>query len=195
MEAAAHIGIENDPVFRAGRLEQVFNNCFADRFNTRLCGGADEPLYQPAAVAGAPHILYYRLDYFASALHEVSHWCIAGARRRCQVDFGYWYAPEGRTIQQQLAFEAVECKPQALEWYFSKACGYRFQVSTDNLALAGEGTHDAAAFLRAVQQQALQWQQQGLPTRAGIYYRALCSAFGTHIPEQQLRFTLAELQR
>ncbi len=32
----------------------------------------------------------------------------------------------GATSEQQLAFEAVEAKPQALEWLFSLACGYPF---------------------------------------------------------------------
>tara|TARA_R110002072_G_scaffold33473_1_gene101257 strand:- start:8084 stop:8671 length:588 start_codon:yes stop_codon:yes gene_type:complete len=195
MGSVEQCGINIDAVFCSERLERVFNGCFADSFNTRLCGGADEPLYQPAVAERDPHTLYYRQDYFASALHEVSHWCIAGVRRRRQIDFGYWYAPEGRSVEQQLAFEAVECKPQALEWYFSKACGYRFQVSTDNLALTDAALHDAALFQHAVLQQARHWQQQGLPARAAVYYRALCSAFGTDITPAQLRFTLAELQR
>ena len=180
--------------FCSERLERVFNECFALTCNTRLLGGADEPLYQPARVQGQYHALCYRQDYFASALHEVSHWCIAGAQRRQQLDFGYWYAPEGRCAKQQVAFEAVECKPQALEWYFSKACDYRFQVSADNLELANAGAHDGAVFQHAVLQQALAWRKAGLPARAAVFYRALCSEFHTAIPAAQLEFTLAELR-
>ncbi len=181
-------------LFQSARLERVFNACFSFTYNTRLCGGADEPLYLPAAAAGDYHLLYYRQDYFASALHEVSHWCIAGMQRRAQLDFGYWYAPEGRSVAQQLAFEAVERKPQALEWYFSRACGYRFRVSADNLELANSGAHDVAAFERAVLEQALAWQRQGLPERAALFYRALCREFGTAVPAAQLPFTLAAIR-
>ena len=98
------------------RLEQVFMRCFGSSLCTRLQGGAAEPLYQPATLEGDYHVLYYRADYFASALHEVAHWCIAGEIRRQQTDFGYWYAPDGRSPAQQRAFERVECRPQALEW-------------------------------------------------------------------------------
>lgn len=173
------------------RLEHVFNTCFSRDYNTRLCGGADEPVYQPCNRAGADSRLFYRQDYFASALHEVAHWCIAGAQRRREVDFGYWYAPEGRSIEQQRAFEAVECKPQALEWYFSKACNYRFRVSTDNIELTNAGEYDASAFEQAVLAQALRWQRLGLPRRAEVFYRALCAEFGTRVPSGQLHFAMA----
>jgi elongation factor P hydroxylase len=179
--------------FLAARVERVFNDCFADSCNTRLCGGAAEPLYQPAANPADFHALYYRGDYFASALHEVAHWCIAGAQRRQQPDFGYWYTPDDRSADQQRAFEAVECKPQALEWYFARACGYRFQVSADNLALASAGLLDTAAFKRAVLAQALVWQHEGLPIRAGVFYAALRREFGTAVPAAQLDFSLSEL--
>lgn len=179
--------------FVSARLERVFNRCFYARYNARLLGGATEPVYQPGSVAGQCNALYYREDYFASALHEISHWCIAGAQRRRQQDFGYWYAPEGRCLTQQRAFEWVECKPQALEWYFSKACGYRFQISIDNLELANAGLHDATAFQHAVLEQALIWQGKGLPARATAFYLALCCEFGTVVPVAQLRFSLAEL--
>jgi elongation factor P hydroxylase len=125
--------------FQAQRLEEVFARCFSRRWRTRLVGGADEPSYQPATDRHALHVLHYRSDYFASALHETAHWCIAGERRRQLPDFGYWYAPDGRDQQQQLAFEAVEARPQALEWLFSLACGYRFRISVDNLGAPGGG--------------------------------------------------------
>jgi elongation factor P hydroxylase len=179
--------------FVAVRLENVFDACFASRWNTCLVGGAEEPFYRPASAAGDPHLLHYRHDYFASALHEVAHWCIAGVQRRQQFDFGYWYAPEGRDTEKQNAFQAVESKPQALEWLFSRACGYRFQVSLDNLQMTAGGVPDATAFRRCVLEQALHWQEAGLPERAGIYYSALCLEFGTAVPAGQLRLTLAQL--
>lgn len=180
-------------LFDSAQVERVFNDCFADSCNTRLHGGAAEPFYQPAVGSGGCHALYYRADFFASALHEVAHWCIAGAQRRQQPDFGYWYAPEGRSAEQQNAFELVEYKPQALEWFFSLACAYRFQVSPDNPALASAGMLDITAFQRQVVEQALAWQRIGLPARAGVFYAALCSEFGTAIPADQLSFTLAQL--
>jgi len=193
MGAAESAPVSAAPLFLAARVERVFNECFADNYNTRLLGGAEEPLYMPAADCAGFHRLYYRSDYFASALHEVAHWCIAGAQRRQQQDFGYWYAPEDRNVEQQRAFEAVECRPQALEWFFSRACGCRFQVSADNLALARRGLLDNAAFQHAVLEQVLVWRDKGLPVRAGIFYTALRREFGTAVPAAQLEFTLAEL--
>jgi elongation factor P hydroxylase len=163
--------------FNAARLEQVFTTCFAQRWRTVLEGGASEPYYQPASGQGEMHRLFYRSDYFASALHEVAHWCIAGERRRQLADFGYWYAPDGRSPQQQAAFEAVEAKPQALEWFFSRACGYRFRISVDNLGASGE--HDTEPFRRRVLAQACTWQQAGLPQRAQLFFNALALEFGT----------------
>jgi elongation factor P hydroxylase len=179
--------------FHSARVERVFNDCFTHSCNTRLLGGAAEPFYQPAVVSGGYHALYYRGDYFASALHEVAHWCIAGAQRRQQADFGYWYMPEGRSVEQQRAFETGEYKPQALEWFFSQACAFRFQVSSDNPDLASSGMLDTTAFQRGVLEQALVWQKLGLPGRAGVFYGALCREFGTVIPAAQLSFTLAQL--
>lgn len=121
-------------------LIQLFEHCFFAEFNTRLQGGADEPFYQPAT-ANEPALVIFTRDYFASALHEVAHWCVAGDTRRALPDYGYWYAPDGRSAAQQLAFEKVEVKPQALEWIFSVACGFPFRVSADNLA-AGMGASE-----------------------------------------------------
>ena len=186
-------GIESALRLKSERLEVVFDACFAQSLHTRLRGGADEPLYQPAHAPGQYHILYYREDFFASALHEVAHWCIAGPQRRLQTDFGYWYAPDGRSAAQQRAFERVECAPQALEWFFAKACGYRFCVSFDNL----EGAAASAGrerFRQMIVRRANDWRQRGLPERAALFYRALCREFATALRPQQLQFTLEELR-
>lgn len=180
-------------VFDSRRLETVFNDCFSATENTRLLGGADEPLYRPAAVGLEQHLLFYREDYFASALHEVSHWCIAGPKRRQQLDFGYWYAPEGRSAGQQRAFEKVEVKPQAMEWFFSKACGYRFRVSIDNFNDATGELPDTILFRRELLAQARRWQRSRLPERADRFYRALCAEFGTSLRAHQLEFDPGEL--
>lgn len=180
--------------FDCSRLERVFNQCFAGTYHTRLYGGADEPLYQPAKEPGAYHALYYRGDHFASALHETAHWCIAGAGRRQQTDFGYWYTPEDRNLDQQREFEAVESRPQALEWFFARACGFRFQVSVDNLDLDRLGKLDISAFRQRVLVQARAWQVTGLSARPSIFYQALCQEFGTGISPGQLNFDLANLE-
>ncbi len=131
-------------------LIQLFEHCFFAEFNTRLEGGVDEPLYMPV-MPDYPARIFFTRDYFASALHEVAHWCVAGAARRLLPDYGYWYAPDGRSTEQQVEFEKVEVKPQALEWIFSAACDARFRVSADNLA-AGLGA--SAEFKEAIAAQA-----------------------------------------
>ena len=193
MGATAHRDRLAETGFSASRLERVFNDCFASDFRTLLSGGAAEPIYQPAASPGQFHALRYREDFFASALHETAHWCIAGEKRRQEVDFGYWYAPDGRDPAQQAAFESVEDKPQALEWFFSQACAYRFKLSTDNLAAFNGELPDDRAFRRRVCKRALHWQQVGLPTRADRFYGALCEEFGTGLAIDQLNFSEALL--
>tara|TARA_R110000772_G_scaffold238154_2_gene350070 strand:+ start:12191 stop:12781 length:591 start_codon:yes stop_codon:yes gene_type:complete len=172
----------HESVFCARRVERVFAECFLHSENTVLCGGAEEPLYAPAVHPGEPHRLWFREDFFASALHETAHWCIAGSARRQQVDFGYWYAPEGRDPEAQAAFEAVEVRPQALEWCFSVACGYPFRVSTDNLAAEGGVAADHSAFRAAVRREALRLSGAPLPRRAAVFYRALQLEFGRSGP-------------
>ena len=180
-------------LFDGGILEQIFNDCFLKTESTCLIGGASEPIYRPSQSHDQPHEIHYREDYFASALHEVAHWCIASEYRRQLIDFGYWYAPDGRSEAQQQAFEAVEYQPQALEWYFSRACAYRFQVSVDNLDAQTGELPDTSGFRRRVYDQVVQWQRDGLPARAAIFFKGLCREFGTAIPPEQLHFSLAEL--
>lgn len=127
-------------------LERLFDARFGTSHRTVLAGGGDEPLYEPPRDGVAGRIVY-RLDYFASALHEVAHWCVAGARRRERVDFGYWYVPDGRSASQQAEFESVEVRPQALEWIFADACRFPFRLSADN-AMGGLGP--SPEFARAV---------------------------------------------
>lgn len=186
--------LSGNEVFTADRLEAVFGRCFESAEQTRLTGGADEPLYEPASEPGAMHTIHYREDFFASALHEVSHWCIAGPLRRAQRDFGYWYAPEGRDRDSQRAFEAVEEKPQALEWLFSLACAYPFQVSVDNLDPDSGALPDTLPFRTRVFERAMGWQQHGLPSRAAVFFSALASEFSTGVTLQSLELKLADLR-
>lgn len=160
---------------RTRQLIDIFDRLFVGSCNTRLIAMGDEPVYYPADDVFAYHRLIFRHDYFSSALHEISHWCIAGPQRREQVDFGYWYQPDGRTEAQQQAFEQVEVKPQALEWMLSNAAGHRFRISADNLS-GGIGASEA--FVEAVAQQARHWCDMPMPTRAAQLAEALAESFG-----------------
>ncbi|WP_372845520.1 elongation factor P hydroxylase [Psychrobacter sp.] len=112
-------------------LISLFDYLFSSK-NVVLVRGAGEPEYFPAA-DDRPARIEFAHGFFASALHEISHFCMAGPQRRQLPDFGYWYAADGRSAAQQQAFERVEVKPQAIECLFTLACGRDFQVSQDNL--------------------------------------------------------------
>ena len=112
----------------------IFNQTFYQMHNTKLVSGGNEPLYLPASEECNHHQIIFTHDYFASALHEIAHWLVAGETRRLQVDYGYWYEPDGRGLQQQAEFETVEILPQAIEWALSVSCGSEFDVSSDNLS-------------------------------------------------------------
>lgn len=151
-------------------LIAIFKDCFFEKYNTLLVKGEDEPLYLPADENRPYNALYFAHGFYASALHECSHWLIAGEERRKVVDFGYWYVPDGRTPSQQTLFQSVEIKPQAMEWILSRAANFPFRVSIDNLN--GEES-DTTEFKLAVYQQVKTYCENGLPTRAEIFRNAL----------------------
>ncbi len=171
-------------------LCSIFESCFAESMRTRLVGGGEEPLYLPAESSADYHQIIFRSDYAASALHEVSHWCIAGERRRQQLDYGYWYEPDGRSMAQQRVFESVEARPQALEWLFSVAAGRQFQVSIDNLN--GDPV-DPFPFQLVVWQVVQRYLANGLPPRAAIFWRALQSYYVLSGADDPRRYTLDHL--
>lgn len=100
--------------------------------HTKLIHSTGEPEYF-APKDGKPAYIAFAHGFFNSALHEISHWCVAGKHRRTLDDFGYWYCPDGRDETTQKAFEQVEIKPQAIECLFNAALGRYFYVSQDNL--------------------------------------------------------------
>jgi len=153
----------------AEQVCEIFNRCFAQS-HTKLVGGASEPLYEPGRKEAR---VYFREDYAASALHEIAHWCIAGAGRRLETDYGYWYRGE-RDVKQQRTFEAVEVKPQALEWIFSVAAGIDFRVSSDNF---DESTLDMSGFRAKVHAAVIIWLN-GLPPRAERFIHVLVAQTG-----------------
>ena len=162
--------IESRTMHHYPDLIQLFNACFESTHNTQLFCGDEEPIYLPADQNNSFNTIIFAHGFFSSALHEIAHWMIAGDERRKQVDYGYWYVPDGRNVEQQAEFQQVEVKPQAMEWVLSMAAGHRFQFSIDNLN--GEET-DPEPFKLAVQQQKIVYLQQGLPARADKFCRVL----------------------
>lgn len=153
-------------------------NIFAKQFslseNTCLVKGDDEPIYLPADERYNYHRIIFAHGFYASAFHEISHWCIAGKERRLLEDFGYWYAPDGRDATQQKRFEQVEIKPQALEWAFCIASGFKFNVSADNLS----GIEvDRYGFQCKVFEQVLYYLEHGFPKRAGLFINAIIAFY------------------
>jgi elongation factor P hydroxylase len=160
----------------ANDLIKIFNTCFEQEFQTQLAHSEDEPIYLPKSIQQEYHLILFAHGFFSSALHEISHWLIAGPKRRLLEDYGYWYEPDGRNVQQQQLFEKVEVKPQALEWIMSHACGFRFQFSLDNLT--GE-VGDSSHFKQAVLQQVKEYCQTGLSQRSKSFRDALCAFYGS----------------
>ena len=149
-----------------------FNHWFS-HLNVTLVRGDFEPEYFPATETEAARIQFAH-GFFNSALHEISHWSIAGEQRRLLPDLGYWYAPDGRTAEQQALFEQVEIKPQAIEWLFSKAFGRKFRVSLDNLT--GDGGN-GATFKDHVYAQLQQYftGEAKLPRDAAHFIDCICT--------------------
>jgi elongation factor P hydroxylase len=116
------------------KLIDVFNSLFLKTLNTKLVRGENEPLYVPQDDFNTHNRIVFAHGYFSSALHEISHWLVAGRERRKLIDYGYWYKPDGRSEKEQQAFEKVEIKPQAIEWILAKTCNHPFHFSADNLS-------------------------------------------------------------
>lgn len=144
-------------------LITIFNQTFYKKYNTKLELGGDEPIYLPFDESTPYHRIIFARGFYASALHEISHWCVAGPKRRLLEDFGYWYEPDGRDELTQKKFEQVEVRPQSYEWILSRSAGFAFNVSCDNLH--GSFEPDRLAFQRRVQQEVLTILEVGLPER------------------------------
>lgn len=149
---------------------KLFNALFIPTHNTQLVCCASEPIYRPADAEHPHHRIIFAHGFFASALHEIAHWCVAGKERRQLEDFGYWYEPDGRNAERQAEFEKVEVKPQALEWIFSRSADFQFHFSADNLS-AEVGASET--FKKAVYAQVQRYLTTGLPKRAKMWSDAL----------------------
>lgn len=148
-----------------------FNQWFSHH-DTILVRGEHEPEYF-AKTDSEPAKIMFAHGFFASCLHEISHWCVAGKKRRQLNDFGYWYAPDGRNEQQQADFEKVEIVPQAIECLLTLSCGKRFGVSQDNLFADFDTSQ--STFANDVKRQAIHFWQTGekLPTDAKVLLQHL----------------------
>jgi elongation factor P hydroxylase len=150
----------------------AFHRQFLLAEKTIILEGGREPLYLPST----PWFPYHRIVFLGqspqSALHEISHWCIAGKSRRQKIDYGYWYAAEGRSESQQEAFLELELLPQAIESLFYEALGLDFQVSLDNFSQFAR--FEEVSFARRVESLARNLHgKRTLPPRADIFLRSL----------------------
>ncbi len=157
----------------------LFHDTFFNEYNTKLIKGKDEPIYLPASAERSYHQIIFAHGFYASALHEISHWCHAGEARRLLEDFGYWYIPDGRNEEQQKKFEQVEVIPQAIEWAFNVAAQKEFNVSSDNIDGFQADTH---GFKLKVFEQVQLFLQQGFPKRANQFIEALATFYNTPLP-------------
>ncbi len=172
------------------RIVEIFHRAFAAE-GVLLRGGFAEPFYQPP-LGGSPAEIRFTRDYLNSCLHEVAHWCIAGSARRRQDDYGYWYRPDGRDGEQQLAFFKAEAGPQALECAFAAACGAVFRMSCDNLAGEVRGEAEFATELRGKLRGYL---GEGFPPRGARFVEALLAHYRPEVDRSEARAWLGERTR
>lgn len=157
-------------------LISLFNETYYNEFNTKLEKGDDEPIYLPSDQQTTHHRIIFAHGFYASGLHEIAHWLVAGEKRRLLEDYGYWYEPDGRTAELQDEFEKVEIVPQAIEWALSIACGIKFDVSVDNLS----GIEiDRLGFKRKVKKKVEYYLANGFSLRTQQFLLALQAFYKT----------------
>jgi len=170
----------SDP--KVNRLLIIFNELFLESENTVIELSVDEPLYVPASTAGEPSKILFSHSFFSSALHEMSHWLVAGEQRRKLEDYGYWYKPDGRSFEEQQEFEKVEILPQAIEWILSVSCDHRFHFSADNL---NSGFVISEQFKQNVSLKAQSLLVHGLPDRMQKLVNKLVYGFAGKRPSAE----------
>lgn len=171
-------------------LINIFESTFIDLYNTQLVCGDDEPIYLPAEGEHASHRIIFAHGFYASALHEIAHWLVAGEKRRLLEDYGYWYEPDGRSALQQTEFEKVEVVPQAIEWAVAMSCGFKFDVSADNLS----GIEiDRLAFKHKVYQQVLTYLENGFSERSNALIKS-CREFYKTPPLSKALFNYPDMK-
>ena len=173
--------------FSHHQIIELFNQTFYQSYNTKLVAGDHEPLYQPANEDHDFHQIIFAHQYFSSALHEIAHWLVAGEERRLKIDYGYWYEPDGRDQLKQAEFEKVEVAPQAIEWVLAVSCGFKFDVSSDNLSGI---VINRLAFKKKVYTQVLNLLENGFSDRT----EALLKACRDYYQTSELTFEDFEYQ-
>lgn len=170
-------------------LITLFKHTFGDAFNTFLITGEDEPVYLPADTQNKQHRIVFAHGFYASALHEIAHWLVAGEQRRLLVDYGYWYEPDGRDAKLQAEFEKVEITPQAIEWALAVSCGFKFDVSVDNLS---DINIDRLSFKHKVHDRVMNYLQNGFSERTISLINACRDFYHTPVLSPEL-FNYQEL--
>ena len=152
-------------------VAQIFNSCFETSHRTILIGGGKEPIYRPGLDSSELNKIIYRQDFYASALHEAAHWCIAGKERRKKPDFGYIYQ-ETRCLKDQIDFCNLEAKPQALESIFHDAIGSdSFTPSLDGIEFQND-SRLVEEFSKIIQLEKIRYLKR-MPPRAKIFAASL----------------------
>ncbi|MBL4659190.1 MAG: elongation factor P hydroxylase [Alcanivoracaceae bacterium] len=175
-------------MIRLSELLDLLNKNYLYQYRTRLVGGFNEPFYRTFQ-KGQQAEIQFSHDYIRSALHELSHWCVAGIERRKLDDFGYWYAADGRNQQQQDEFFKVEIKPQTIEWAFSMVSGVDFEASVDNLQNQVGG---AKQFEQNLHKQMLQYLGDSFPKRVKEILLIIASYRGIDVPCQYISLKLSQ---
>jgi elongation factor P hydroxylase len=124
-----------------------------------MLGGAEEPYYSAPKV-NAKAVIHFRSNYPRSLLHELSHYCLAGDKRRNIDDFGYWYSACGRSKEEQQRFEIVEVRPQGLEKAMCNLLGIKFSPSLDDFS----GRPPSDAFLQGLEEAYIEMKTCPPPT-------------------------------
>jgi elongation factor P hydroxylase len=148
----------------------LFNSEFKDTEATMIAESPDEPIYLPADEINPLNRILYTKDSYTSVLHEISHWCIAGAERRKKVDYGYWYKPESQTPEEAELYKKFESKTHGIEWIFCMAAGVPFHIIPNNVAAGFEISQDLKEGVYAA---TLNYLNHGLPVHAEQFKKSL----------------------
>jgi len=164
----------------ADEIISLFDLLFGEPQNTVLRHAKKDPEYLPCDAFNPQNRVLFANKFATSALHEISHWCIAGKERLLQVDYGYWYEPDGRSPQQQERFLNFEANNQGLEWILAIACNIDFHISTDNLDCnETDRLKQNQEFALKVLYSTLNYLERGLPPRAKMFVEGCWDQFGT----------------
>ncbi len=118
--------------------------------------------------------------FYASAIHEISHWCIAGKARRELVDFSATgIARMGVMPKRKASLKMLKRSRRHSTGCSVLAAGYPLNVSCDNLE--GDFEPDRVVFQRRVHAQVMDYLANGIPERPARFIKALQNYY--HTPE------------